>query len=220
MNRNIQKSRDNDDPKSNPKTDPVINSMVARLIAAARGSQNAYDMFDEAVGRLFGNNRTDARCADIVQRFGPMTAGELASRAGLSTGAVTTVIDRLEKAGIARRVADPKDRRKVYVELTEFTHSMVNIIFEPMGIAFAEAMRDVSVSDMRVIAEYLEFSERMSRGYAEILHQHTPNGKSDQKDRLQRVKSFARDSIKFNKELVRSYGQEPSEPPQPGKPLK
>ncbi len=212
MNRNIRKSRENGDP--------MVDPMVARLIAAARGSQNAYDMFDEAVGKLFGNNRTDARCADFVQRFGRMTAGELAGRAGLSTGAVTTVIDRLEKAGIAQRVADPADRRKVYVELTEFTQTMVNTIFEPMGIAFAEAMRGVSVAEMRTIAEYLEFSERMSRGYAEILHQHTPNGKSDKKDRLQRAKSFARDSGKFNKELVKSYGEEPSEPPQPGKLLK
>ncbi len=208
MNRNIRKSRENGGP--------MVDPMVARLIAAARGSQNAYDMFDEAVGRLFGNNRTDARCADFVQRFGRMTAGELASRAGLSTGAVTTVIDRLEKAGIAQRVVDPRDRRKVYVELTEFTHTMVNIIFEPMGIAFAEAMQGVSVSDLRVISQYLEFSERMSRGYAEILSQHTPSGESDLKDRLQRAKSFARDSVKFNKELVKSYGQEPSEPPEPG----
>ncbi len=194
-------------------------AMVARLIAAARGSQNAYDMFDEAVGRLLGSNRTDARCADIIQRFGRMTAGELASRAGLSTGAVTTVIDRLEKAGIAQRVADPKDRRKVYVELTEFTRDMVHIIFEPMGIAFAEGMQGVSLEQIRAISEYLEFSERMSRGYAEILQRHAPLGESDQKDRLQRAKSFARDSVKFNKELVKSYGQEPSEPPVPGKPL-
>ena len=212
MNRDTRESREN--------AGSIVDFTVARLVSAARGSQNSLDMFDEAVGRLFGNNRTDARCADIVQRFGRMTAGELASRAGLSTGAVTTVIDRLERAGIAQRVVDPRDRRKVYVELTEFTHTMVNTIFEPMGIAFAEAMRGVSVAEMRTIAEYLEFSERMSRGYAEILYQHAPNGKSDLKDRLQRAKSFARDSIKFNKELVKTYGEEPSEPPQPGKLLK
>ena len=68
--------------------------------------------------RLLGLNRTDTRCLDIIERLDGVSAGRLASEAGLSTGAVTTVLDRLERAGYARRVPDPGDRRRVLVELT------------------------------------------------------------------------------------------------------
>jgi len=59
------------------------------------------------------------RCLDILDRLGRLTAGQLAEQTGLTTGAVTTVIDRLEKAGYARRVRDTDDRRRIYVELTD-----------------------------------------------------------------------------------------------------
>jgi DNA-binding MarR family transcriptional regulator len=59
------------------------------------------------------------RCLDILERDGRLTAGQLAARTGLTSGAVTTVIDRLEAAGHARRVRDTDDRRRVYVELTD-----------------------------------------------------------------------------------------------------
>jgi DNA-binding MarR family transcriptional regulator len=205
MNQDIEKSRDN------------CFSMVARLVAAARASQNATDLFDETVGQLFGNNRSDGRCADIIQRFGRMTAGVLAQRSGLTTGAVTTVIDRLEKAGYARRVRDKKDRRKVFVELTDFTHQMVDLLFRPMGEVYAGAMQDLSIEDMRIISEYLEFSERINSRYAQILQNHVPLTKTDNIERLQRAKSFAREGKNIADELVKSWGEEPVEPPRTGK---
>ena len=86
---------------------------------AIRAQQNAVDVMDDAAVAYLGINRTDARCVDILDQRGPMTAGELASAAALSTGAITAVLDRMERTGFARRVADPHDRRKVVVELTE-----------------------------------------------------------------------------------------------------
>ena len=81
--------------------------------------QNAQDAFDDAASRLLGINRTDQRCMDIIDLNGSITAGQLASEAGLSTGAVTTVLDRMERAGLVRRVRDTQDRRRVLVELTD-----------------------------------------------------------------------------------------------------
>ncbi|MGM1064032.1 MarR family winged helix-turn-helix transcriptional regulator [Saccharothrix sp. Mg75] len=73
-------------------------------------------------GRLaerMGLSPTDEKCLDLALRAGgPVTAGRIAELSGLSTGAVTGVIDRLERAGYARRVRDPHDRRKVFVEVT------------------------------------------------------------------------------------------------------
>lgn len=192
-------------------------ALVERLIAAARGSQSANDMLDDAVSNLFGSNRTDARCADFLQRFGSMSAGELATRSGLSTGAVTSVIDRLEEAGIARRVRDKKDRRKVFVELTDYTNQVLAEIFSPMGHAFGGAMKDVSMSELRAISEYLEFTERVSLRYANGLNSYAPNENSSNEQRLTQVKIFAVYIKEKNAELIETYGREPTEPPQSGK---
>ena len=82
-----------------------------------RRSQAATDRFDQAVADAIGLNRTDMRCLDVIQREGPVPAGRLADETGLTTGAITTVLDRLERAGFARRTRDPSDRRRVLVEL-------------------------------------------------------------------------------------------------------
>jgi DNA-binding MarR family transcriptional regulator len=88
------------------------------LIDEVRRSQSATDRFDQAVADALGLNRTDFRCLDVLQREGPLTAGRLADATGLTTGAMTTALDRLERAGYARRVRDATDRRRILVELT------------------------------------------------------------------------------------------------------
>jgi DNA-binding MarR family transcriptional regulator len=91
--------------------------LFAELIDEVRQSQNATARFDQAVADALGVNRTDMRCLDILEREGPVPAGRLAEATGLTSGAITTVLDRLERGGFARRVADPGDRRRVLVEL-------------------------------------------------------------------------------------------------------
>lgn len=92
--------------------------MFIELLDEVRRSQGATDRFDQAVADALGMNRTDMRCTDVLDREGRVTAGRLAEVTGLTSGAITTVIDRLERAGFARRVQDPNDRRRVLVELT------------------------------------------------------------------------------------------------------
>lgn len=69
-----------------------------------------------AAARAIGINQTDLICLNQLFQHGPASAGEVAATLGLTTGATTTVIDRLAKAGYVRRAADPDDRRKVLVE--------------------------------------------------------------------------------------------------------
>jgi len=78
----------------------------------------ATDALDQAVADELGLHRTDARAIDVLDQRGRLTAGELAIAMHLTSGAITSVIDRLEKAGWARRVRDPDDRRRVLVEAT------------------------------------------------------------------------------------------------------
>ncbi|HEY7622160.1 MAG TPA: MarR family transcriptional regulator [Solirubrobacteraceae bacterium] len=106
------------------------------LIYEVRRSQNATDRFDQAVADAIGINRTDMRCLDVIQREGPVPAGRLAEETGLTTGAITTVLDRLERAGYARRVRDPSDRRRVLVEVTpEAFHGAADLYAEHLALA-------------------------------------------------------------------------------------
>jgi DNA-binding MarR family transcriptional regulator len=89
------------------------------LVAEVRASQSATERFDQAVADALGINRTDMRTLDLLQQSGVVNAGKLAERTGLTTGAMTTALDRLERAGYARRVRDSADRRRVLVETTE-----------------------------------------------------------------------------------------------------
>ena len=92
--------------------------LIQEFIAAIRASQTATDMFDHSVADYVGLDRTAYRCLDILDQEGPMTAGRLAERARLSPGAMTALLDRLEKRGFARRTRDTVDRRRVLVEVT------------------------------------------------------------------------------------------------------
>jgi DNA-binding MarR family transcriptional regulator len=73
-------------------------------------------MFHQALADELGLYITDHKCLDLIHRFGAMPAGKLGELTGLTTGAITGMIDRLEKVGYVRRTNDPKDRRKTIVE--------------------------------------------------------------------------------------------------------
>jgi DNA-binding MarR family transcriptional regulator len=127
-----------------------------RLIAANRLYQQGTDALDQAASELLGVNRTDLRCIDIVLQRGQLSAGELAVAAGLSPGAVTTALDRLERAGYARRVRDPDDRRRVLVQPTEVIAERSHAIWGPLAADGATLVERFSAGDLRAIAEFLE----------------------------------------------------------------
>src|SRR4051812_14928527 len=107
--------------------DDVLSEVAEEL----RLSSVTNDIADQVVADYLGLNRTDARCLDIIERLDGVSAGRLAREAGLSTGAVTTVLDRLERAGYARRVQDPGDRRRVLVDLTPAARRELQEVYAP-----------------------------------------------------------------------------------------
>jgi DNA-binding MarR family transcriptional regulator len=92
--------------------------LLHELMLEVRRGQVATDRVDQSVADLMGVNRTDARCLDVLDQRGRLTAGQLAEASGLTTGAVTAMLDRLERAGFVRRLRDKDDRRRVLVEIT------------------------------------------------------------------------------------------------------
>jgi DNA-binding MarR family transcriptional regulator len=122
---------------------------------AFRQDQNRGQAFDELAAQRLGINLTDLRCIDIIEQHGGLTAGELASAAHLTTGAVTAVLDRLERAGYARRVRDETDRRRVRVELTEKAGEAAREVYGPLGAGFHAVLDRYTVEELRMVLDLL-----------------------------------------------------------------
>lgn len=138
--------------------------LFERLVNEIRASQNATDRFDQAVADTLGMNRTDMRLLDLLEREGRLTAGELASGTGLTTGAITTAIDRLEQAGFARRVRDTGDRRRVYVELVSEAVARTSGLYAEHGRLAEEIYRRYTEDQIELLFEFFarsrDFNER------------------------------------------------------------
>ena len=102
---------------------PALRNLLDEEIG--RKANMAILMFSTAVSDRLGLNLTDMFCGELLSRTGPLTAGELANLTGLTTGAITGVIDRLEKNGYTR------DTKMTHMTAAEFSYSSLR----PMGKA-------------------------------------------------------------------------------------
>lgn len=114
-------------------------------------------MFHEAVGRLLGLSAVERKCVDVLRRLGPVTAGTIGEHTGLTTGAVTGLMDRLEKAGYVRRARDPHDRRKVVAELlpNEQMEALLATAFDPLTDDMTKIAARYSDAELRAIADWI-----------------------------------------------------------------
>lgn len=141
--------------------------LIAAIFLAFREQQTATELLDEAAWEVFGVNRTDGRCLDVIEREGSVTAGRLAAVAGLSSGAVTTAIDRLERAGLARRTADPGDRRKVLVELTETGADACDRVYGPLNNDGVRVLADYSQRDLKALRDFFLLGRELLEAHTE-----------------------------------------------------
>jgi DNA-binding MarR family transcriptional regulator len=143
--------------------------LEAELIEELRGSQSATHQMDEAAARAMGINATDGQCLDIVDRRGRITAGGLAHEAGLTTGAITAVLDRLEERGFLRRVPDPGDRRRVLVEATDKQRREAMRLYGPLKEMSADWLDRRGDEELRLLIEFCRISREVNeRRAAEI----------------------------------------------------
>jgi DNA-binding MarR family transcriptional regulator len=136
--------------------------LVHDLVEATRANQVATDKMDDAGSQALGVNRTDGRCLDVIQQRGRISAGELADRAGLTSGSVTAVIDRLEAKGYVRRVADPEDRRRVLVELTDLMEHRAWELWGPLAQRGIPQLERLSVSEIELLIRYMHFATELN----------------------------------------------------------
>ena len=114
-------------------------------------------VFHETVGRLLGLTAVERKCLDVLARIGPVTAGGIAEHTGLTTGAVTGLIDRLQSAGYVERATDPTDRRRVLVSLRPDSrlNQVMPVVFGPLGVDMAALTGRYQPEELLVIADFL-----------------------------------------------------------------
>ncbi|WP_372666183.1 MarR family winged helix-turn-helix transcriptional regulator [Amycolatopsis kentuckyensis] len=119
---------------------------------AGRELSTAVVAFHEAVGARLGVTAVDQRALAVLAGAGSMSAGELAKEIGLTPGAVTGVVDRLERAGLARRAPDPGDRRRLVITAVPKAFGEV---FAGLDRAMAKVTDGYSPAEQAVIADWV-----------------------------------------------------------------
>ena len=130
-------------------------ALLQALIEVNRAYQTAVEKMDEAFCRLLGVNRTDGRCLDVIDQRPGITAGDLATAVGLSPGAVTTALDRLEGRGFVSRTRDPDDRRRVTLKLTSEANRRAWEAYGPLAELGGPYIAELSDRELKAVIRFL-----------------------------------------------------------------
>mgnify|MGYP003148887232 CR=1 FL=1 len=142
----------------------IPSSLEHALSEAGRNLSSATIAFHRALASRLGLNETDHKCLDLLRREGPVTAGVLAERTGYTTGAVTGMIDRLERAGYVERKQDSDDRRRVIVTpIAQEIEPQVLALMMPMIEAMTALNQQYDSRALKLILDYMQRSEAVLR---------------------------------------------------------
>lgn len=136
-----------------------------------RSLSAAVELFSQAVADYMGINATDLQCLNLIHDMGEPTAGELAAKTGLSSGSITGVVDRLERAGYVRRQPDKTDRRKVHLVPTEKAGQVAQSVFLPMLAEVALSNAGYSETELRLIVEFMQRTRKKLTEQTEQIRQ-------------------------------------------------
>ena len=135
--------------------------LLQQLETAGRASSVATVMFHTAVAARQGLSATEEKALDLLERSGPLTAGELARQSGLAPASVTGLINRLEQKGFARRIQHPSDRRSILVEAdVERMYARVAPLFAEWARSLQELYAGYSDEQLEVILHFLTEAAR------------------------------------------------------------
>jgi len=127
-------------------------------------------LFHQAIATIAGVSVTDLKCLDYVDRMGNVTAGDLARLTGLTTGAITAAVDRLEKAGLARRERSETDRRKVFIRPCD-SPQMTRILpfYKALAHDSAKMVSRYTTAQLETIMDFCERSIEIMRRQTEAV---------------------------------------------------
>src|SRR5437762_10001153 len=147
-------------PLSSPKPRAAL---MQELENAMRRSSGQGVIFGQAVAERAGISNSDLECMDFLNIEGRVTAGRLAELTGLTTGAITGVVDRLEKAGLVRRERDESDRRKVFIAIVPEALAKIGRFYEPLQKAVTRDWEGYTDAELKLLLRF------MTQGYNTML---------------------------------------------------
>src|SRR5262249_41938980 len=128
--------------------------LVMQVVRGAREYSIGTVLFHQAVGQLLGINVTDMKCLDLITLKGSASPSELAQHTGLSTGATTAMIDRLEKARLVVRQPHPEDRRGITVVLSKEATRKLPALFESLASAMEALASSYSKTELELLVDF------------------------------------------------------------------
>lgn len=139
---------------------------IEELLEAGRSVGTASVLFHGAVAERLGIGASEHKALDILRRHGEMTAGELTERTGLTSGAITGIVDRLEAAGLAERVRSIEDRRKVIVRPILTRDTELYRIFADLRRAHEELAARYTDKELDLLVDFMNRT-------AALMHEQT-----------------------------------------------
>ncbi|MFD5144034.1 MarR family winged helix-turn-helix transcriptional regulator [Streptomyces sp. NPDC058401] len=144
----------------------------ARLGKAVQDYQSAVDDYDRETARLLGVNETDLRCLEILMSTEETAPSALSAQLGLTTGSVTTMLDRLEKAGYLTRSPHPTDRRRTLVRVTpEASQRSYALIAPFIEDSTRQVMERYTAEQLELVADFLTFSQGIQQEHVQRLRE-------------------------------------------------
>lgn len=110
--------------------------------------------FNQRVADRFRLNLTDTQCLNVLELAGSATPGQLAAQTGLTTGGVTVVLDRLEKAGFVKREPNPEDRRSVIVRTVPEATAKIQAMYVQINRELGQLLASYSDKDLDVLTGF------------------------------------------------------------------
>jgi DNA-binding MarR family transcriptional regulator len=144
----------------------LVEKIVGQLV---RRHSTAAVLFHHAVAERLGLGPTDHKCLDLLREHGTMTGSELAALTGLTTGAITGVVARLESAGYLRREPDPHDGRKQILSPALKRVREIRDVFDPIRKDMSDLLEDFDAHQLAAIAEFLTRSTTIVHRHAALL---------------------------------------------------
>jgi DNA-binding MarR family transcriptional regulator len=139
------------------------------VLEASRESSTLAVFFHTRMAERVGLGATEEKTLGLLGKFGPLTAGEIAARTGLTTPSVTGLLDRLESKGMVQRVRDPHDRRRVIVEPNQERLAEFDQLFHSLQETFREVLDIYSDEQLATIADFLTRSAQRSQEFIASL---------------------------------------------------
>lgn len=132
-----------------------------QFLAEAASTETA--LFHQAAAAQYGLGITDMKTLSILIQEGAMTAGEIGNRLSLTSGSVTTLIDRLEAQELVQRQPHPTDRRKVLVAVNQEKLAAGNNIYRSMGEAFARLVESYTTEQLEFLVQFYRASIEVTK---------------------------------------------------------